>query len=138
MNGLAYRNLTLTATNRLIGHQWRGNVRELENVIHRAVLLAIGPNIEAGDVELTRQSDGITRRSTNQRRTGGVASLVGRRMDDVERDLIIETLGHTLGQSHHRTPWRRFWGFRSARCVTSFVTTPRRGVAVPPPAASAA
>jgi hypothetical protein len=33
--------------------------------------------------------------------TGGIASLVGRTMEDVERDLILETLGHTLGNRTH-------------------------------------
>ena len=32
---------------------------------------------------------------------GGIATLVGRQMDEVERDLIIETLGHTLGNRTH-------------------------------------
>ena len=57
------------------------------------------PEIAAADVELT-QSDG-TRQPLEATSAGGVASLVGRRMDDVERDLIIHTLGHTLGNRTH-------------------------------------
>ena len=72
----------------------------MENVIHRAVLLATGPEIAADDVELT-PSDG-PRQTAGGDQAVGVASLVGRRMDDVERDLIIETLGHTSRQSHPR------------------------------------
>ncbi len=34
-------------------HPWPGNIRELENVIHNAVLLAQGPAIEADDLRLT-------------------------------------------------------------------------------------
>ncbi len=34
----------------LAGHTWPGNIRELENVIHSAVLLAPGPVIEATDL----------------------------------------------------------------------------------------
>ena len=81
-------------------HHWRGNVRELENTIHRAVLLADGAEIGA-DGDRTRPS---RRRAVSRGETtvaGGVASLVGRRMDEVERDLIIETLGHTLGNRTH-------------------------------------
>src|SRR3984957_6126714 len=55
VNGLPYRPLTPIALSRLTMHHWRGNVREMENVIHRAVLLATGSEI--GDVELS-QSDG--------------------------------------------------------------------------------
>ena len=45
VNGLPFRPLSREAMLRLTSHAWRGNVRELENVIHRAVLLADG----AGD-----------------------------------------------------------------------------------------
>src|SRR3546814_8973123 len=37
-NGLPGRPLTEAALQRLEGHHWRGNVRELENTMHRAVL----------------------------------------------------------------------------------------------------
>src|SRR3712207_8756255 len=38
---------------RLRAHHWRGNVRELENTMHRAVLLSPGPAIEPDAVMLT-------------------------------------------------------------------------------------
>jgi DNA-binding NtrC family response regulator/pSer/pThr/pTyr-binding forkhead associated (FHA) protein len=34
----------------LTGYHWPGNIRELRNVIHRALLLRRGPNIEEGDI----------------------------------------------------------------------------------------
>ena len=132
VNGLPYRPLTATAVTRLIGHHWRGNVRELENVIHRAVLLATGPDIGASDVELT-QPDGV--RPASEPTSAGVASLVGRRMDDVERDLIIETLGHTLG---NRTHAATILGISIRALRNKLRDYTARGVAVPPPAASAA
>jgi two-component system response regulator FlrC len=132
VNGLPYRPLTATAVTRLIGHHWRGNVRELENVIHRAVLLATGPDIDASDVELA-QPDGA--RPASEPTSAGVASLVGRRMDDVERDLIIETLGHTLG---NRTHAATILGISIRALRNKLRDYSARGVAVPPPAASAA
>jgi DNA-binding NtrC family response regulator len=36
---------------RFMKHRWDGNVRELENVISRAVLLSPGPEIHAEDIE---------------------------------------------------------------------------------------
>ena len=51
-----------------------------------------------------RSSSGRPRRAqrpAERLRAGGIASLVGRRMEEVERDLIIETLGHTLGNRTH-------------------------------------
>ena len=35
---------------RLLAHPWTGNVRELENAIESAVIMAVGPNIEVGDL----------------------------------------------------------------------------------------
>jgi two-component system response regulator FlrC len=46
---------TPTALERLTGHAWPGNCRELENVIQRAMLLRAGDRIEAGDLVI----DGI-------------------------------------------------------------------------------
>jgi len=38
----------------LLGYGWPGNIRELENVVHNAVLLTRGARIEAGDLRLSR------------------------------------------------------------------------------------
>src|SRR5947208_8135628 len=42
--------MTLPAIERLQNHSWPGNIRELRNVIHRALLLRKGPVIEPGDL----------------------------------------------------------------------------------------
>jgi DNA-binding NtrC family response regulator len=52
LNGLQPRPLTPAALTRLTAHAWRGNVRELENTIHRAVLLAEGDAIGPDAIEL--------------------------------------------------------------------------------------
>src|SRR5215469_12314121 len=44
-NGLPLRPLSAEARRQLVVNRWPGNVRELENTIHRAVLLASGPEI---------------------------------------------------------------------------------------------
>ncbi len=134
VNGLPYRPLSRAAMDRLTGHHWRGNVRELENVIHRAVLLADGSEIGAAGVELT-QADGTQRALSTGTAEGGIASLVGRRMEDVERDLIIETLGHTLG---NRTHAATILGISIRALRNKLRDYTARGVAVPPPAANAA
>jgi len=46
------RRLSAAACAALLGHRWSGNVRELENVIQRALILARGAEIEAGDLHL--------------------------------------------------------------------------------------
>jgi two-component system response regulator FlrC len=95
VNGLPVRPIGKLAMTRLTGHFWRGNVRELENTLHRAVLLSTGPEIDM--VELAGGSDAPAPAAPS----AGVAGLVGRTMDDVERDLILQTLSHTLGNRTH-------------------------------------
>ena len=86
-------------------------MRELENTIHRAVLLADGAEIGIEAIEL-----GPPAAMAQVPVGGGIASLVGRRMEEVERDLIIETLGHTLG---NRPTQRPSLAYRFEHCATS-------------------
>ena len=95
VNGVPPRPISPLTHACLAGHGWRGNVRELENTIHRAVLLSTGPDIDA--VELA----GASAPATASAGPGGVAGLVGRTMDAVEQDLILQTLTHTLGNRTH-------------------------------------
>jgi two-component system, NtrC family, response regulator AtoC len=47
--------LTDAARAKLHDYDWPGNVRELKNVIHRALVMADGPRIDADDLELARR-----------------------------------------------------------------------------------
>jgi two-component system response regulator FlrC len=93
-NGVPVRPVSATAMAALKAHNWPGNVRELENTIHRAVLLSGGDEIDVDSVTLS-SSDAL---GTNGGKAG---NLVGRTVADVERDLIIDTLKHTLGNRTH-------------------------------------
>lgn len=95
VNGLPDRRLSEAARRALLAHPWRGNVRELENAVHRAVVLAEGEAIGPEVFDTTPKT------SPRIPVVGGVGALVGRRMEEVERDLILETLGHTLGNRTH-------------------------------------
>ncbi len=109
-NGLNDRALSAAATASLQAHHWRGNVRELENTMHRAVLLAQSNQIEPEAIMLSGQSFAPAQPSAAEvaaqialgrapaAATGG---LVGRTVADVERDLIIDTLSHCLGNRTH-------------------------------------
>ena len=105
-NGMV-RVLSTEARAQLIANRWPGNVRELENAMHRAVLIAPG---EAIGPESIIAPDGA--RLEEQRAAPAVAhatfaaeavtrALVGRTVADVERDLILETLKHCLGNRTH-------------------------------------
>ena len=107
-NGYEFRGITDPAKRLLLAHHWRGNVRELENTIHRAVLLASGGVIEPEALLLSGGRLGAEpapRPATASAAVpnGGtpVGTLVGRTVADVERDLIIETLQHCLGNRTH-------------------------------------
>src|SRR5476649_2253365 len=52
VNGVLYRKNAVTTERLLLGHYWKGNVRELENTIHRAVLLATGAEISPEAIRL--------------------------------------------------------------------------------------
>ncbi len=91
-NGLPERPLTPEALARLRAHPWRGNVRELENCIHRAVLLAAGEVIDVDAIDLRAPPAAP---GSDPVRSGTTA--VGRTVAEMERDLILQTLEHTLG-----------------------------------------
>jgi DNA-binding NtrC family response regulator len=122
VNGLAVAHLSAAALDRLQHSSWRGTVRELENTIHRAVLLAVGDTVEVTDIVL---ADGgslaksidlsqdlasvVAKASTDVTVDDGevaesfdnAAILVGRTVAEVERQLILDTLDHTLGNRTH-------------------------------------
>ncbi|PWC78380.1 sigma-54 dependent transcriptional regulator [Azospirillum sp. TSH64] len=169
-NGLGDKRLTEDAMLMLKTHHWRGNVRELENTMHRAVLLSRGEEVGPEAIMLTSKmlapegsaqasipSDspvanpfagpggtvpaaaaqsqpatplvvppqgalptsygppkggkpgpyGMAANSSaaaaaNAGTSGaGLAALIGRTVADVERDLILETLTHCLGNRTH-------------------------------------
>ncbi len=131
VNGVPHRPLSPHAILRLTSHGWRGNVRELENTIHRAVLLAEGAEIGGEAIEL---SGGPAPRA-DAASPGGIAGLVGRRMEEVERDLIIETVHRTLG---NRTHAATILGISIRALRNKLKDYTAQGMAVPPPAAGAA
>jgi DNA-binding NtrC family response regulator len=51
------RRLTMEAVQKLMGYDWPGNVRQLEAVIQRAVILSAGPQIEADDISLPEDAE---------------------------------------------------------------------------------
>ncbi|HYM02498.1 MAG TPA: sigma-54 dependent transcriptional regulator [Stellaceae bacterium] len=98
MNAMPPRPLAAGVRDMLVHHPWRGNVRELENTLHRAVLLARGDEIGPEAVMLTPQRQGAEPAPAV---AGARANLVGRTVADVERDLILNTLQHCLGNRTH-------------------------------------
>lgn len=100
-NDVAYKPISAEAARKLQGYAWPGNVRELENTMHRAVLMASGDEIDSGAVLL--QSQDSAGGAYDQPASGGsdTQQLVGRTVAAVERELIIDTLQHCLGNRTH-------------------------------------
>jgi len=128
-NGVAKKKLSKEAAAKLQAYGWRGNIRELENTMHRSILVSVEDELEATAIHLQTgsfqssapaQASGNTpdptgvggAGSTEQaspaasvenaiENPGAVESLVGRTISDVERDMIINTLEHCLGNRTH-------------------------------------
>jgi len=107
-NGLPPRMLNPDARAALLKAPWPGNVRELENTLHRAVLLSSGDVIGPDAIVLpdgmglaeAAMSNSLSAQLAQTAQTMS-AALVGRTVADVERDLILDTLDHTLGNRTH-------------------------------------
>lgn len=79
---LAKKELTVSKRNMelLMGYEWPGNIRELENVIERAMIVSFGSKLDIGDWFVKKPSSKST------------SSLS---MEEVERNHIIEVLKST-------------------------------------------
>ncbi|HWT99220.1 MAG TPA: sigma-54 dependent transcriptional regulator [Terriglobales bacterium] len=119
-NGVKISSVAPEVYDTLRAHDWRGNVRELENTMHRAVLLtqsdvlgreAIlltgGRGIPIAAIQPAAEpaiSAGIPAGAGKSAPGAGApttAGLVGKTVAAVERDLIIDTLQHCLGNRTH-------------------------------------
>ncbi|WP_409018685.1 sigma-54 interaction domain-containing protein [Brevundimonas vesicularis] len=119
-NGVPPRPISAEARRAMTGHRWPGNVRELENTMHRAVLLATGPEI---DLNALRLPDGrplvagiepsMPVAASASPYDAGIAghaaqvadamtrSFVGQTVAEMEKTLILDTLSHCLGNRTH-------------------------------------
>ena len=104
VNGVPARPLSAEARALVVKNPWRGNVRELENTLHRAVLLASGPEI-GPDAILSPDGEAIATAGPAGRAVqaaeAATRGLVGRTVAQVECDLILDTLDHCLGNRTH-------------------------------------
>ncbi len=127
LNGLPVRPLSAAALHRLSAQTWRGNVRELENAMHRAVLLATGDDIGLDALE---PCEAAATSYPGAQQT----SFVGRRVDEVEQELILQTLSHTLGNRTHAAV---ILGISIRALRNKLRDYLQAGVAVPPPQSTA-
>ena len=152
-NGVATPDLNDDARAILRRHHWRGNVRELENTMHRAILLANEGAIGSDAILLTGANLAPEAAATNgsassssaapgangaaagqgaaaEEAEAGTRTLVGRTVADVERDLIIDTLSHCLG---NRTHAANILGISIRTLRNKLKLYSQDGIPVPPP-----
>lgn len=110
-NGMPRKKISAAAIDKMQRYGWRGNIRELENAMHRAILISLEDEIEPdailieggefGGKPVAVAADapiGLTQAVQNP---GAVEAYIGRPLADVERHLILNTLEHTLGNRTH-------------------------------------
>jgi len=141
-NGAPERALSTEAKRRLATHRWPGNVRELENAMHRAVLLAVGPDIDEQAIRLpdgqplSPAPDPLAQAASRAAQAAygtvdaAARELVGRTVAEVEQQLIIDTLTHCLG---NRTHAANILGISIRTLRNKLKEYAEAGVAVPAP-----
>ena len=94
LNTINQKTISSSALEVLQLHSWPGNVRELENSMHRAVLMA------QEDIIMPEDIFGLSGPLQAETSDKGPI-LVGRKVSEVEKELILHTLDHCLGNRTH-------------------------------------
>ena len=83
--GKKVTNVPADVIDALMAYDWPGNIRELENIIERAMILSRDGSLEYGDWIPTEKMD----------ETGNGTSTTTARLEDIEKEHIIEILKKT-------------------------------------------
>ncbi len=130
-NDMPPKKISQAALEKLESCPWKGNIRELENTMHRAILISAEDEIEPDAIFIQGESSSPSQRpaaaskpasaeaesaaqaksleggqdadtqGSELQNPGAVESLIGRTIAEVERDMIINTLNHCLGNRTH-------------------------------------
>lgn len=86
------RDLSKESVRLLLGYEWPGNVRQLDSVIEKAVLLAQGDIITPDDLEISTQPKSMEGNSSRIESPSNSVSL-----DDMEREVILKAMEKSNG-----------------------------------------
>ncbi|MGH8532543.1 MAG: sigma 54-interacting transcriptional regulator [Gammaproteobacteria bacterium] len=84
--GKRVEGISAKSMQRLRSYRWPGNIRELENVIERAIILTDGPAIEIDPEMLPGSTEPVT---------GAASPATGASLEEVERQHIVAVLKQT-------------------------------------------
>ena len=110
LNNRSQPQITHETLNVLMNYNWRGNVRELENVIERALLLADGESVKPSNLLMHSSEDmqilnenafSSTSVLEDESESESMKIEVGMSMREAEKKLIFETLKTTSGNRTH-------------------------------------
>ena len=92
-SGMHMPELSEDARSALQAYYFPGNIRELENILHRAITLCDGNMITAMDLQLPQLSESVINENNNikEKKTAALDSYLG----DIEKQTILDALGKT-------------------------------------------
>ena len=94
--GRKIQSITPAALDILMNYDFTGNIRELENIIERAIVFSDGRvlDVDSLPIELSRHSQ---RKPVASETDQVIPVFVGENLADVEKKLILSTLEHLKG-----------------------------------------
>ncbi len=100
-NDLPTRSFSKQALEILQQQDWHGNIRELENATHRAVLLSDGAELSAGDMLAkpvqTMQNGNGSKQGTNTSANQPSGNPGNNKLATIEREAVLETITSSQG-----------------------------------------
>ena len=98
-HGKTIKGMSLPARVRLGSYAWPGNVRQLRNVVESMVVVDCDETLDVDDLPLELEPDAAPAAAAGGPvdLSAGIAALVGRPLEEVERIFITETLKLTGG-----------------------------------------
>ncbi|MEM7454499.1 MAG: sigma-54 dependent transcriptional regulator [Planctomycetota bacterium] len=81
----------------LRSYQWPGNIRELENVLERAIAFTDGDELLPEDLDLKLPPAAVSVRESDTTETPPAYSLAGMTLQEIEAQAILETLEASQG-----------------------------------------
>lgn len=96
--GLAAVKLNASARHKLTQHHWQGNVRELENVVQRALILCEDNVIDSHDLMLEADTQIMPRQVQSFAQDDVQSPLLGSELQHQEHQIILDTLEQCRGK----------------------------------------